>query len=386
MTRRRASILRWAACAAAALAIAGCTTTENTSGLEAQLADATAESAALAEHLEAANADLSSATVALETAQSETAEVVADLTAAQDDTSRLTSQVEDLNSQIETKDGEIRTIEDELKKSQDETQALMLAYDDDLAAARDEVTRAATDFACAYGTRLFEAGGASSSISSGAVLIAFPASDEYSALVANSASAASLVDLVSDPEDALNGSAEDVLLPPAVACWQALDEKANAALYKHQSVFAEAVLDAACTHGSSYAYDDYRRTSVYQSWRLDVGEDADVEYRNLVKDRYGSLEAFLAIPTTDIEAESSRCDDIRELINPKGPSTWNVGDEIQPGTWKAYDESDCYWARLAVNGDIRANHFGDALRLTVNVSASDGQFEISGCRFYFANP
>ena len=78
--------------------------------------------------------------------------------------------------------------------------------------------------------------------------------------------------------------------------------------------------------------------------------------------------------------------DIRDLIEPKSGGTWNVGDEIKPGTWKAYDVSDCYWARLAENGGIRANHFGDALRLTVNISSSDGQFEISGCTFYYANP
>jgi hypothetical protein len=57
-----------------------------------------------------------------------------------------------------------------------------------------------------------------------------------------------------------------------------------------------------------------------------------------------------------------------------------------PGTWKAYDVSDCYWARLSENGDIRDNHFGDALRITVNVSPSDGQFEISGCLFVYPDP
>ena len=123
---------------------------------------------------------------------------------------------------------------------------------------------------------------------------------------------------------------------------------------------------------------------MYLNWELGV-DDARA-YEQSVKDRFGSIKAFLAIPDNDIQAESARCEDIRDLIEPKRSGTWNVGDEIMPGTWKAYDVSDCYWARLSENGDIRDNHFGDALRITVNVSPSDGQFEISGCLFVYPAP
>lgn len=128
------------------------------------------------------------------------------------------------------------------------------------------------------------------------------------------------------------------------------------------------------------------KTTVYQNWELTIGFDVAFDYRESVEARFGSIEAFVAIPATDIQAESDRCEDIRDLISPKSSGTWNVGDEIRAGTWNAYDVSDCYWARLAENGDIRDNHFGDGLRLSVNVLATDGQFEISGCTFYFLNP
>jgi len=119
---------------------------------------------------------------------------------------------------------------------------------------------------------------------------------------------------------------------------------------------------------------------------LTEGYDDTEVYEDAVAAKFGSIEAFLAIPPADLAAEDARFETVRPLISPKGSGTWNVGEEIQPGVWKAYDVGDCHWARLAGDGDIIDNHFGSALRLTVNVSSSDGQFEISSCTFYFDNP
>jgi hypothetical protein len=175
-----------------------------------------------------------------------------------------------------------------------------------------------------------------------------------------------------------------------VACWQEEDARINASLYIYEDVLRQAALEAACVHGQSDVYGDFSQgfedTGTYANWELNIGSDEAFSYIDSIEDRFGSVESFLSIPKEQLAAESDRCEALRPMISPKGSGTWNVGQEILAGAWNAYDESDCYWARLAENGDIRDNHFGDALRITVDVQSSDGQFEISRCRFYYANP
>lgn len=395
-TRPRPSIRIGALAVATSMVVIACSGDgAEISQLEAALADAETENAMLSEDLASTQQELTQAVSSVSDSHDETARIAAELEAANEDVAGLTAEVADLKSTVRSNESEsqraIREAEETLKKSQDQVQALMLAYDDDLAAASDEVSQAAREFACAYGKEAAEAGDKVSAISSGPMLRAFFASDAYSSVVAESEAASSLMSFVSDPEDALNASANEILEAPAVDCWQREDTRANAVLYEHQGVLRDAVLDAACTEGASDLYTDssiagYQATAVYQDWELRMGYSEARSYVSSIEDRYGSLEAFLAVPESEIEAQDARCEEIRDLIEPKSSGTWNVGDEIKPGTWKAFDVSDCYWARLAEDGDIRANHFGDGLRLSANVSSSDGQFEISGCRFYYANP
>jgi hypothetical protein len=262
---------------------------------------------------------------------------------------------------------------------------LTLAYSEEIDSARQTLSVSATAFSCEWGAAKAIGSSPFDSITGAAALQAFASSDALTTLTQDQSIATALTmadrlryDLYAvTPAEAQTAAAE---------CWQREDAKVNAALYQYRSLFAEAALDAACTQGGDQAFIDFSETAAYQSWRLNVGSEAAYAYRNSIVDRFGSIEAFLGIPAADVAAESARCDDIRDLISPKHPSTWNVGDEIKAGTWKAYDVSDCYWARLAENGRILANQFGDGLRLSVNVAGSDGQFEISGCTFYFANP
>lgn len=262
---------------------------------------------------------------------------------------------------------------------------LTLAYSEEIEAARATLANAASTVACDWGRSQAAAGQTSGVVTGSAALATFRSSDEL-ALLSEAPEIVTAIDVAQTLGEDRYGVSADAVEAIAIDCWQKEDAKINATLYTYQSVFRGAVLDAACTQGGNDAYSTYRETSDYQSWWLKVGDDTEREYRSSVEDRFGSIEAFVAIPASDIEAESARCEDIRGLIEPKRSGTWNVGDEIMPGTWKAYDVSDCYWARLSVNGNIRDNQFGDGLRLSVNVSSSDGQFEISGCTFYYANP
>jgi hypothetical protein len=62
-----------------------------------------------------------------------------------------------------------------------------------------------------------------------------------------------------------------------------------------------------------------------------------------------------------------------------GDGMYEVGAEIQPGTYKTRAVSDCYWARLAdPDGDnILANHIGTG-PMTLRVRSSDKYVELNG--------
>lgn len=66
-----------------------------------------------------------------------------------------------------------------------------------------------------------------------------------------------------------------------------------------------------------------------------------------------------------------------------GDGIWIVGEDIDPGTYRAKGSSDsCYWARLSgLSGeldDIIANHLGSA-NTTAEIGASDEAFETTRC-------
>ncbi|GAB3218895.1 hypothetical protein GCM10027447_00390 [Glycomyces halotolerans] len=79
-----------------------------------------------------------------------------------------------------------------------------------------------------------------------------------------------------------------------------------------------------------------------------------------------------AVTQTEAEVEANTID---------GDGIWVVGEEIEPGIYKAQGSgSACYWARLDSldTFDIINNHFGSA-KVTVEIRSSDTAFETSGC-------
>jgi hypothetical protein len=267
----------------------------------------------------------------------------------------------------------------------------MSTYDEQIQAARLRLTDSLQNFACVMGGEQAATGGQADTLNYNGILSNFEASPEFSELEQNPAisSALRVAEVLNQPAYTAE---PDVVRQVAVGCWQEEDARINAELYVHQGVLRAAVLEAACIHGVTedlYQYRDSQGfwfTGTLQEWFLDNGFSESDDYLSAVEDRFGALDQFVAIPNENLQAEDERCAENRDLISPKDGGTWNVGEEISTGLWQAFDVSDCYWARLAENGDIRDNHFGDALRLNVTVQSSDGQFEISGCSFYFANP
>ena len=319
----------------------------------------------------------------------------AELSALADSYEQLEAKVDGWEDRAESAEAIVETAERErdtaladAEEAAGKLASILLAYSDDIGAARVKLAGAATAFACVWGTAQASDGGASPTAGE-TILKAFAQSDAFEALIEapEIATAVSLAEMLG--EDPYGADPEEIKAA-AVNCWQKEDIKLNAALYDHQSVVREAVLEAACTLGASQIYGSffpgYEYTGAYQNWQLTIGSEEANGYMRSVEDRFGSTEAFVAIPDAEIQAESDRCQDSRAIIEPKSNGTWNVGSEIKPGTWNAYDVTDCYWALLQENGDIRGSHYGDGLRLSVNVLASDGQFEISGCTFYYANP
>ena len=76
--------------------------------------------------------------------------------------------------------------------------------------------------------------------------------------------------------------------------------------------------------------------------------------------------------------------DLKRTQTGIGPGTFIVGEDIQPGRYKARADSDglCYWARLKDDSgefdSIIANN-ATAGRASVTIRRSDGAFETSGC-------
>ena len=361
----------------------------NLDASEDQVSELTGINEALVSDLASAQQEASSADGRILELEALTAAQEKALSDAVDNTATLTGDLDVVSENLSDAKRSLTTARADKLQAEDLVAELLGAYSEEIDAALATVASGAVGFACEWGTSQATDGKTAESVGGTAAIRAFKASDTLATLreAPDISTALDVAKTLGDDPYAANS---DEIEAMATGCWQKEDAKVNAALYQYQSVFREAVLDAACTQGADEAfigYSGFGQTAIYRAWELNLGDDASLEYRNSVEDRFGSVESFVAISTEDIEAESDRCEDIRDLISPKGNGTWNVGDEIKPGTWKAYDESDCYWVRLADNGGIRDNHFGDALRISVNVQASDGQFEISNCRrFYYANP
>lgn len=65
-----------------------------------------------------------------------------------------------------------------------------------------------------------------------------------------------------------------------------------------------------------------------------------------------------------------------------GDGVWRVGEEIQPGTYRAPGGGSCYWERLSgfsgSFGDIITNDFGTS-NTTVTISSTDAGFSTDDC-------
>lgn len=61
------------------------------------------------------------------------------------------------------------------------------------------------------------------------------------------------------------------------------------------------------------------------------------------------------------------------------PGIWTVGPDVAPGHYKVVEiaSANCYWARLAKNGDIIDNYFGAGLP-EVTIKRGE-QFETHDC-------
>ena len=363
------------------------------SSLRSDLADSQSKVDSLSGQVDGLNTQLGDQTAALDAA---TAEVSGfnDVKGQMEDTiSAMETELGDLQAQVDSQSqrlsdqaGEMTDLRAEATELTQLTAELKSTYSTEIAQDRTTLTDSLVSFACDWGASEATAGHPQSNVTGSRVISTFQSSDEYTVLTESDSGIADVLDVASALGEAPYTVSQDEVEQRAVECWQQTDEQINAALYANQTVIQNSVLEAACIHGAQTAYRDYDDTNTYQAWGLSFGYDAASGYISDVVDKFASIEAFVALSADNVAAEDARCADERELIEPKSSSTYNVGTEIKVGTWKAYDVSDCYWARLAENGDIRDNSFGDALRISVNVQASDGQFEINGCRFYYANP
>jgi hypothetical protein len=114
----------------------------------------------------------------------------------------------------------------------------------------------------------------------------------------------------------------------------------------------------------------------------------------------GSYEHKIAITTYErVQIEVIDIEKIEAEFLPKPDGLFMVGEDpapkrltssyIAPGQWKSSLDkttSGCYWARIADDGRIIANHFGIA-GITVRVLETDAVVEFSGCgRMFFAGP
>lgn len=365
---------------------------------ELQASEARADSAAtdLAETEE----QLASAEQEIAELENTIAELDTKISGLEGTTSELEAQLAQAQGELESKEAlsseELEAAEDALREAESAKEQaevalaeLMLAYSDEIASARSRIAESLSAFACGWGTSLAARGEPIDAVRPESVVTAYENSDQFRELASDPGVQPALRIAEALDEDPYPVSSEEIRTA-ATGCWQVEDERINAALYIHEDVIRESVIEATCTLGIDEVYEGYvpgyEDTAAFAEWELEIGAGEANDYIDEIEARFGSVRAFLAIPEAELQAEDDRCAERRSLISPKGGGTWNVGQEIMPGVWNAFDVSDCYWARLASNGDIRDNHFGDALRISVNVLSSDGQFEISGCRFYYANP
>jgi hypothetical protein len=241
--------------------------------------------------------------------------------------------------------GRIEELEESLREAttaQEEAEELVaeliLAYSDVIDAARSTLAQEASDFACSFGTSQATDGRPLSSVTGQAVLGAFTSSDTFLRLKEDP-EIETLLSMSKTLDEDFYGVDTDEFEATAAECWQVEDARVNAALYVHQDTLRDAVLEAACIHGvTDELYEDrdsgsYWFTGTLQEWFLNTGFEQAGEYIESVRRRFGSLKDFLAIPDSEVQSESDQCEEIRELISPKGERTWNVGDEILPGTW-----------------------------------------------------
>jgi ATP-dependent exoDNAse (exonuclease V) alpha subunit len=96
------------------------------------------------------------------------------------------------------------------------------------------------------------------------------------------------------------------------------------------------------------------------------------ETKQKVSDERGRLER--------LQAKSGQAKQAIAENTISGTGTFEVGKDIQPGTYRAEARSGCYWARLSSlnTSDIIDNNNADG-PVVVEIKASDRAFETSGC-------
>lgn len=97
------------------------------------------------------------------------------------------------------------------------------------------------------------------------------------------------------------------------------------------------------------------------------------------------LTSYITLPAAAPETETSTVTvgaNGRPAVTIDGPGTYEVGVDVQPGTYRAEDSGDtCYWARLSNltgDNDIIANSYADGPAV-VTIRRTDKGFRTEGC-------
>src|SRR5829696_1574750 len=101
------------------------------------------------------------------------------------------------------------------------------------------------------------------------------------------------------------------------------------------------------------------------------------------KDKYAEMKQQVADEQARLDRLERKVSGARRTIAKNsfpGDGTFTVGDDIEPGTYRASAREGCYWARLksASTSSIIDNNNSDG-PVVVEIKPSDKAFEASGC-------
>lgn len=110
-----------------------------------------------------------------------------------------------------------------------------------------------------------------------------------------------------------------------------------------------------------------------------------VDQLQSVSDEYDRAKAGLASQAADLAAKQKLVDSTVTQIQANtvpGDGTYVVGTDIQPGTYRSVNNSECYWARLNdTSGSVDSIVANDNVtgQAVVTISSSDKAFESERC-------